>query len=96
MIKYWERLLQILALIIFCAPFAEALHADGLDCDELTCLVCHASSEETAASLILPCEFYPAPAHLGTSPYELILDKAPQLRLSTRGPPSYETDGLIS
>ena len=95
MIKSWERILQILALIIFYAPVAEALHADALDCDEETCLVCHASSEEKAASLILPCEFYPAPAHPGTSTYELILDKAPQRRLSIRGPPSYETDGLI-
>ena len=82
-----ERLLLVLTVVIFCAPVAQAFHLDGLDCDNLNCLICHANSDEESTSLVLSYKLYLPLADLSISPYKSIPKQATTRLVLIRAPP---------
>ena len=80
----------LLCATLLCAPVAQALHADEPDCNDRSCLICHANADEESISLSqLFVIALPLP-DLSFSHYEPVRDKAPTIRLPVRGPPRRE------
>ena len=81
----------LLCATLVCAPVAQALHADEPDCNDLSCLICHANADEESISLSqLFVIALPLP-DLSFSHYEPVRDKAPTIRLPVRGLPWRES-----
>ena len=81
----------LLCSTLLCAPVAQALHADEPDCNDLSCLICHANADEESISLSqLFVIALPLP-DLSFSHYEPVRDKAPTIRLPVRGLPWRES-----
>ena len=81
----------LLCATLLCARVAQALHADEPDCNDLSCLICHANADEESISLSqLFVIALPLP-DLSFSHYEPVRDKAPTIRLPVRGLPWRES-----
>ena len=81
----------LLCATLLCAPVAQALHADEPDCNDLSCLICHANADEESISLSqLFVIALPLP-DLSFSHYGPVRDKAPTIRLPVRGLPWRES-----
>ena len=72
---------------LLCSPVAQAWHAVEPDCNDLSCLICHANADEESISLSQLFEIAIPLPDLSFSHYEPVRDKAPTIRLPIRGPP---------
>ena len=77
----------LLCATLLCAPVAQAWHADEPDCNDVSCLICHANADEESISLSQLFEIALTLPDLSASHYEPVHDKAPTIRLPIRGPP---------
>ncbi len=75
-------------VILFCIQVLEVAHAEGPDCEDLHCLVCHANmdKEHVSSSQLLKTNFILLSLNLNHR--ALLLDKASKALLPIRAPPS--------
>ena len=77
----------LLAITIFYIPLVEASHAEDIDCEEHSCLVCHANTDEYQDSSDHPLFLAVKLADLIFSVGDRLVDKELKANLSIRGPP---------
>ena len=80
----------LLCATLLCALLAQAWHADEPDCNDRSCLICHANADEESISLSQLFVIALPPPDLSFSHYESVHDKAPTILLPIRGPQSQE------
>ena len=77
----------LLCATLLCAPVAQAWHADEPDCNDVSCLICHANADEESISLSQLFQIALTLPDLSFSHYQPVHDKAPTIRPPVRGPP---------
>ena len=79
----------LLVIFVFYAPLVEASHADEIDCDEQSCLVCHVNIDEYQSISGHPLFFSVKAADLIFSTGDRLVDEGLKANLSIRGPPRH-------
>ena len=90
MIVLGDSLLLFVTVIAPCALITQIFHSGQLDCNHLSCLTYHASSDDDSAGLILP---HLPLSYFDRHQHKLAFKKPPALRLCVKAPLLHEKGG---
>ena len=76
-----------LSVILVSVSVIEASHAEEDDCDELSCLICHANADTEQTKLSQSFEIFFTPAEPNFLSLKLPLDRVSEIRIPIRAPP---------
>ena len=76
-----------LSVILVSVSVIEASHAEKDDCDELSCLICHANADTEQTKLSQSFEIFFTPAEPKFLSLKLPLDRVSEIRIPIRAPP---------
>ena len=82
-----------LSVLLVSVSVIEASHAEEDDCDELSCLICHANADTEQTNLSQSFEIFFTPAEPNFLSLKLLLDKESKIRVPIRVPPQ-QNDGV--
>ena len=82
-----------LSVLLVSVSVIEASHAEEDDCDELSCLICHANADTEQTKLSQSFEIFFKPAEPNFLSLKLLLGKESKIRIPIRAPPQQD-DGV--
>ena len=82
-----------LSVLLVSVSVIEASHAEEDDCDELSCLICHANADPEQTKLSQSFEISFTPAEPKFLSLKLLLGKESKIRTPIRAPPQQD-DGV--
>ena len=82
-----------LSVLLVSVSVIEASHAEEDDCDELSCLICHASADTEQTKLSQSFEIFFTPTEPNFLSLTLLLGKESKIRIPIRAPPQRD-DGV--